>query len=65
MCAFYAYLKTGEVLALWTSQCYLDAFQKLVFVLGQSKSGKRRGESEYGSRLPQYSACFCVVSQAT
>ena len=44
---FYAYLRTGELLALHRSQCFYDAAGNLVVALGQSKSGKRRGEDEF------------------
>ena len=45
--AFFAFLRTGEVLALTIGQVFVDNHGGIVISLGQSKSGKRRGENEF------------------
>ena len=45
---FFAFLRTGEIITLRVSQCIFDANGHLILNLGQCKSGKRRGEEEYG-----------------
>ena len=45
---YYAFLRTGEVLKLKNGQCNVDRAGNIILALGMSKSGKRRGELEYG-----------------
>ena len=44
---FYAYLRTSEILALRVEHFHFDRTGNVVIALGQSKSGKRRGEQEF------------------
>ena len=44
---FYAFLRTGEIVTLTVSQCITDINGHVILYLGQSKSGKRRGEEEH------------------
>ena len=44
---FYALLRTGGIVALYSTQCHVDAHGNFVLSLGQCKAGKRRRENEY------------------
>ena len=45
---FHAYLRTGELLALQRAQVDQDQAGNIIVALGQSKSGKRLGEEDFG-----------------
>ena len=46
---FHACIRTGELLALRTSQMFVDHAGNIILALGRSMTGKRRGEDAFGT----------------